>query len=135
MKVAATTTLLLLCAALLGACGSQGNSVPKTSPYYRGSVLFSARCSGCHTLSVVGAEGSATSIKNRLRTNGPNFNFRKENSEQVLYAIRNGGFSGAIMPQNIVVGDDAQAVASFLAEYSGRQAKKVPSVNITLSTK
>ncbi len=135
MKVAATTTLLLLCGALLGACGSQGNQVAKTSPYYRGSVLFAARCSGCHTLSVVGAEGSATSIKNRLRTNGPNFNFRKENVEQVLYAIRNGGFSGAIMPQNIVVGDDAQAVASFLAEYSGRQAKKVPSVNITLSTK
>ena len=39
------------------------------------------------------------------------------------------------MPQNIVVGEDANAVASFLAEYSGRQAKKVPTVNITLSTK
>jgi mono/diheme cytochrome c family protein len=135
MKVAATTTLLLLCAALLGACGSQGNQVAKTSPYYRGSVLFTARCSGCHTLSVVGAEGSATSIKNRVRTNGPNFNFRKENVEQVLFAIRNGGFSGAIMPQNIVVGDDAQAVASFLTQYSGLQAKQEPSVPITLSTK
>ncbi len=135
MKVAATTTVLFLCAAVLGACGSQGNQVPKTSPYYRGSVLFLDHCSGCHTLSVVGAEGSATSIKNRLRTNGPNFNFRKENVEQVLYAIRNGGFSGAIMPENIVLGDDAKEVAAFLAEYSGRQAKKVPSVNITLSTK
>jgi hypothetical protein len=39
------------------------------------------------------------------------------------------------MPENIVLGDDAKAVASFLAEYSGRQAQKVPSVNITLSTK
>ncbi len=73
---------------------------------------------------MVGAEGSATSIKNRLRTNGPNFNFRKENVEQVLYAIRNGGFSGAIMPENIVLGDDAQAVASFLAQYSGREAQE-----------
>jgi mono/diheme cytochrome c family protein len=135
MKVAAPTTLLLICAALLGACGSQGIQVSKSSPYYRGAVLFLDHCSGCHTLSAVGAEGSATSISNRLRTNGPNFNFRKENVEQVLYAIRNGGFSGAIMPENIVVGDDAQAVASFLAQYSGRQAKKVPSVNITLSTK
>ena len=135
MKVAATTTVLLLCAATLGACGSQGISVPKTSPYYRGAVLFLDHCSGCHTLSAVGAEGSATSIKNRLRTNGPNFNFRKENVEQVLYAIRNGGFSGAIMPENIVLGDDAQAVASFLAQYSGLKAQKVPTVNITLSTK
>ena len=44
-------------------------------------------------------------------TNGPNFNFRKENIEQVLYAIRNGGFSGAIMPQNIVVGGRRTDVA------------------------
>ena len=86
-------------------------------------------------LSAVSAEGSATSIANRLRTNGPNFNIRKENAEQVLYAIRNGGFSGAIMPQNIVVGPNAQAVAAFLAQYSGRQAQKVPSTNITLSEK
>ena len=135
MKLAAMTIGLLLCAAVLSACGSQGISVPKTSPYYRGAVLFSERCSGCHTLSVVGAEGSATSIKNRVRTNGPNFNFRKENVEQVLYAIRNGGFSGAIMPENVVVGDDAQAVAHFLAQYSGLKAQKVPTVNITLSTK
>jgi hypothetical protein len=42
----------------------------------------------------------------------------------VLYAIRNGGFSGAIMPENIVVGKDAQAVAEFLAKYSGLKAPK-----------
>ncbi len=135
MKLAATLMVLLLGAAVLGACGSQGIQVPKTSPYYRGAVLFLDHCSGCHTLSVVGAEGSATSIKNRVRTNGPNFNIRKENVEQVLYAIRNGGFSGAIMPENIVLGNDAQSVASFLAQYSGLQRKQVPSVPITLSTK
>ena len=135
MKLAATTIALLACAAMLGACGSQGIQVAKTSPYYRGAVLFRDHCSGCHTLSVVGAQGSATSIKNRVRTNGPNFNIRKENVEQVLYAIRNGGFSGAIMPENIVVGDNAKAVAEFLAQYSGLQAKKVPTTNITLSTK
>ena len=135
MKVTATATLLLACAVGLGACGSQGIKVAKTSPYYHGAVLFLDHCSGCHTLSVVGAQGSATSINNRVRTNGPNFNIRKENAEQVLYAIRNGGFSGAIMPQNIVLGEEAQAVANFLAQYSGRQAQHVPSVNITLSTK
>ncbi len=134
-KIAAAMTVLLASATVAGACGSQGIEVSKSSPYYRGAVLFLDHCSGCHTLSVVGAQGSATSIKNRLRTNGPNFNFRKENVEQVLYAIRNGGFSGAIMPENIVLGDDAKAVARFLAEYSGLKAQKVPTVNITLSTK
>jgi mono/diheme cytochrome c family protein len=135
MKLLAMVAALLVCALLLGACGSQGDQVAKTSPYRKGAELFRDHCSGCHTLSVVGAQGSATSIANRVKTNGPNFNIRKENVEQVLYAIRNGGFSGAIMPENIVVGPDAKAVAAFLAHYSGRQAQKVPSTNITLSTK
>jgi mono/diheme cytochrome c family protein len=132
MLAAATT---LLAAGGISACGSQGISVSKSSPYYKGAVLFREHCSGCHTLATVGAEGSATSIKDRVRTNGPNFNIRKENVEQVLYAIRNGGFSGAIMPENLVVGQDAKDIASFLAAYSGKQSKSVPSVNITLSTK
>jgi len=135
MKLAAMTMILLACSVALGACGSQGISVPKSSPYYRGAVIFRDHCSGCHTLAAVGAEGSATSIKNRLPTNGPNFNFRKENPEQVLYAIHNGGFSGAIMPENIVLGTEAREVANFLAKYSGLQAQTVPSTNITLSTK
>lgn len=135
MKLALTTVALLACAALLGACGTQGVSVPKSSPYHTGAVIFLDHCSGCHTLSVVGAEGSATSIKDRVKTNGPNFNFRKETVNQVLYAIRNGGFTGAIMPENVVVGQQAQDVAEFLAKYSGMQAQKTPSTNITLSTK
>jgi mono/diheme cytochrome c family protein len=126
-----TIASLIALAAVFGACGSQGNQVPKTSPYYRGSVLFRDHCSGCHTLSVVGAEGSATSIKDRVKTNGPNFNFRKEEPAQVLYAIRNGGFSGAIMPQNILVGQAAREVAAFLSKYSGLQAPKVPVIENT----
>ncbi|HTB70787.1 MAG TPA: cytochrome c [Solirubrobacteraceae bacterium] len=134
-KIAATVAILLAAAIALGACGSQGISVAKSSPYYRGAVLFRDHCSGCHTLAVVGAEGSASSIKNRVKTNGPNFNIRKENVEQVLYAIRNGGFSGAIMPENIVLGGDAREVAQFLAKYSGSQAQKAPVTPIELSTK
>jgi mono/diheme cytochrome c family protein len=134
-KIAATLAVLLAAAVALGACGSQGISVAKSSPYYRGAVLFRDHCSGCHTLKAVGAEGSASSIKNRVKTNGPNFNIRPETEEQVLYAIRNGGFSGAIMPENVVVGEDAKAVAQFLAQYSGSEAQRVPHTPIELSTK
>lgn len=135
VKLGLAAIALLACAAVLGACGTQGVSVPKSSPYHTGAVIFLDHCSGCHTLAVVGAEGSATSIKDRVKTNGPNFNFRKETVDQVLYAIRNGGFTGAIMPENVVVGQQAQDVAEFLAKYSGLQAQKTPSTNITLSTK
>ena len=40
----------------------------------------------------------------------------------MLYAIRNGGFSSSPMPQNLVTGEDAQAVAEFVAKYSGSNA-------------
>ena len=44
MKLAAMTFVLLACAVALGACGSQGVSVAKTSPYRRGAVLFRDHC-------------------------------------------------------------------------------------------
>ena len=135
MRPLLSCLVLLACAALVAACGSQEIKVAGSSPYHEGAVIFREHCSGCHSLAAVGAQGSATSISNRVKTNGPNFNIRKENAEQVLYAIRNGGFSGAIMPENIVVGAQAEAVARFLAQYSGSQAQKVPSTSITLSTK
>ncbi len=135
MRLIAATAMLIATSVVLSACGSQEISVAKSSPYYRGAVIFRDHCSGCHTLATVGAEGSATSIKNRVKTNGPNFNFRKEDYEQVMYAIHNGGFSGAIMPENIVLGTEAHEVAKFLAQYSGLQAQKEPTTNITLSTK
>jgi mono/diheme cytochrome c family protein len=131
LKLAATLSAAAVAAVGVSACGTQGIQLSKTSPYYKGAALFLQRCSGCHTLATVGAEGSAVSIKDRVRTNGPNFNFRKEQYNQVLYAIRNGGFSGAIMPQNIVLGVQAREVAAFLTKYSGLQAPKVPTIENT----
>jgi cytochrome c551 len=131
---ALTALLALAAVGSLSACGSQGIDVPKDSPYYQGAKLFSARCSGCHTLSVVGAEGSATKVRDRERVDGPNFNQRKEQVPGVLYAIRNGGFSGAIMPENIVVGHQARQVAEFLAKYSGSSVKQANSPTNTTET-
>jgi mono/diheme cytochrome c family protein len=126
---ALTAVLALGVAGLLGACGSQGIGVSKKDPNYRGAQLFAQRCSGCHTLDKVGTQGSATKVRDRERVDGPNFNVRKEQVDQILYAIRNGGFSGAIMPENIVVGKQAQQVAAFLAKYSGLKAKRPPTPN------
>ena len=86
-----------------------------------GAELFYERCSGCHSLEVANSYGSkaAGQLAGGERTNGPNFNVRKESRDDVLFAIRNGGFSGAIMPANIVVGEEAEQVADFLARYSG----------------
>jgi mono/diheme cytochrome c family protein len=113
-------------AALASACGTERISVSKSDPTYKGAVLFSQRCSGCHTLSYAATHGSASNARTREITNGPSFDVRCERPiTRVLYAIENGGFSGAIMPQNVVVGPDAIAVAEFVAKYAGRQAPKI----------
>jgi mono/diheme cytochrome c family protein len=119
-----TAAAALVCVGSLSACGTQTVDLAKNDSNYRGAKLFAERCSGCHTLDKVGAQGSATKVRDRERVDGPNFNVRKEEVKQILYAIENGGFSGAIMPENIVVGDDAKAVAQFLAKYSGTQASR-----------
>jgi mono/diheme cytochrome c family protein len=125
LRIAAVAGALAV-AGLVGACGEahvEDNS-DNSAAVNRGAQLFHDRCSGCHSLDAAAAEGSATNVHQREHTDGPNFNQRAETVDQVLYAIRNGGFSGAIMPENIVVGQDAQDVAEFVAKYSGGGADK-----------
>ena len=110
-------------AAGIVACGSEELQLSKGDPDYAGAELFVQRCSGCQTLGVAGTQGSAVQANKREYKDGPNFDQRKEDKEQVLYAIRNGGFSSGPMPQNIVVGKEADEVARFIAENSGKQAK------------
>ena len=111
-----------IAAAWFVGCGGEIEVPEDQQTNRRGAELFNERCSGCHTLEAANAYGSkpVDQLQGGERTNGPNFNQRKESRDDVLYAIRNGGFSGAIMPANIVVGEDAEAVADFLSEYSGR---------------
>jgi mono/diheme cytochrome c family protein len=113
---------LALPALALPACGSEDISLAKSDPNYRGAQIFQQRCAGCHTLDVAGTQGSATNVRTRENKDGPNFNQRKESVEDVLYAIRNGGFSSGPMPQDIVVGKDAEQVAKFVAANSGKEA-------------
>ena len=118
--------LLLIAVAAVAAatgCGTQGIQVSSDDPTHEGAEIFAQRCSGCHTLTPAGTEGTANRSE---RVQGPNLDQRHETMADVIYAIRNGGFSGAIMPQNIVVGDDAQKVAAFVAKYAGEDVTEAP---------
>ena len=121
--------LLALAATAAGivACGSEEPELKPGDPNYVGQQLFVQRCSGCHTLKAAGTQGSAVEANKREYKDGPNFDQRKEEKEQVLYAIRNGGFSSGPMPQNIVVGEDAQAIADYIAKYSGTERPETAS--------
>jgi mono/diheme cytochrome c family protein len=123
----ALTALSLILAAVAalaaGACGTQGIEVPEDDETHAGAVLFAERCAGCHTLKAAGTQGSGTRSQ---RQQGPNFDQRKETFDDALFAIQNGGFSGAIMPANIAVGEDAEAIARFLEKWSGRDVEDAP---------
>ncbi|MFT3863915.1 MAG: cytochrome c [Solirubrobacterales bacterium] len=127
MRPKALILIAAVIAAALGisACGygEQGLAVKQGNSNYNGAVLFAQHCSSCHTLSAAGTQGSGNRGQ---RTQGPNLNQRAESEEDVLFAIQNGGFSGAIMPQNIVVGKDAEEVAKFVAKYAGQEAQSSP---------
>jgi mono/diheme cytochrome c family protein len=125
VTVTRLAALACLVAATVGTgCGSGKVEVPKQeTSLHQGAVLFNQRCSGCHSLDAANAYGSKPPEQKQEteRTNGPNFNIRRVKKDDALFAIRNGGFSGAIMPANIVVGRNAQLVADFLDRYSGRK--------------
>jgi mono/diheme cytochrome c family protein len=125
--------MALLAAFGLAACGfgEEGVSVSKDDPNHGGAVLFATHCSGCHTLSAAGTQGSGNRGE---RTQGPNLDQRTESYDDALFAIQNGGFSGAIMPQNIVVGEEAEAVARFVAKYAGNEAEESPRPGETSSS-
>ena len=123
MRLLRRSLPLLPLAAVLAGCGSQGIQLAKSDPNHAGAEIFFERCSGCHSLNAAGTEGSQNEGANRREyKDGPNFNQRKEQYEQILYAIRNGGFSSGPMPQNIVTGRQAEEVARFVEKYSGSQS-------------
>jgi mono/diheme cytochrome c family protein len=126
--------LLLIAVAAVAAatgCGTQGIQVSSDDPTHEGAEIFAQRCSGCHTLTPAGTEGSANRSE---RVQGPNLDQRHETMADVIYAIRNGGFSGAIMPQNIVVGADAEKVAAFVSKYAGQDVTEQPAPASTTTT-
>ncbi len=128
MRSRLSLALTILASALLFAgCGvdlpggTQHIDLPgeKDPEILEGAQIFDQRCAACHTLNVAGAQGSSFRVNDREYKDGPNFNQRDVSYDQILYAIRNGGFSSGPMPQNIAVGKEAENVAKFLTKYAG----------------
>lgn len=121
-----TALLLLLCAACLLAAGcggsddegsddsgSSGSTATKAEESGGGGggdtdakELFASACGGCHTLDAAGTSGSV----------GPNLNDVKLDAEAVRAQIKNGG--GA-MPPGLLEGEQADAVAAYVAANDG----------------
>jgi len=93
-----------------GATGPLRSEEP-TAKEELGKQLFIQNCKSCHTLAAVQAHG----------VTGPNLDeLSGIDKERVLNAIKNGGTGSGRMPPALLEGEDADAVATYVANVAGR---------------
>ena len=86
-------------------------SVEPTSTEELGKELFIQNCKSCHTLAAVQAHG----------VTGPNLDdLAPLDKQRVLNAIKRGGTGTGRMPPGLLEGEDANAVATYVADVAGR---------------
>lgn len=88
-----------------------------TSLQEKGRELFGQRCRNCHTLKAAGATAKI----------GPNLDAAPRPEALVLDAIEKGRAAGnGNMPAEIFVGEEAKAVAEFVAVATGGELENAP---------
>ena len=112
------TPLLATLVLALAACGGDDEGGGGTTPpagggggggetAAEGKSVFTSNCGSCHTLSDAGTNGQV----------GPNLDDVKPDKDTVLNALRTGPGS---MPENVVTGADAEAVAEYVSSTAGQ---------------
>ena len=76
----------------------------------QGKDLFDQYCASCHSLAAVNARGITGPSLDELGELTP---------ERVLNAIRNGGTGQGLMPAGLLEGEEAAAVAEYVAKVAG----------------
>ena len=122
----------LAAALLAGGCGTGG--ISKAGDTDKGKKLFLAKCGGCHTLAAAGTHG----------IQGPNLDdafaldlrqgFKQVTIEQIVrdqIELATCVNPSHCMPQNLVKGSDADAVAAYVAMVAGNPSAAGPSKNAT----
>jgi mono/diheme cytochrome c family protein len=95
-----------------GAAGGGGAQTQETQTQTQAAgggearTTFADTCGGCHTLQAAGTNGNV----------GPSLDEVQPDEEQVRNAIRQGP---GVMPENLLDGAQADAVAAYVAENAG----------------
>lgn len=76
----------------------------------QGKQLFTSRCGSCHTLADAGSAGKV----------GPDLDQLAPTKARVVAAITKGGTGSGTMPKDLVVGAEAQAVATYVSSKAGK---------------
>lgn len=111
-------------ALLLGGCGETVGYTEATGDKTNGKELFTAKCGSCHTLADAGTTGAigpnlddafAESRRNGLGES----TFVQVVRDQIAYAIENPPTGAPGMPADIVTGQDAIDVSTYVASVAG----------------
>ncbi len=94
----------------IGGTGSLVSTGP-TKELDEGKELFRENCAACHTLGAAQAKGVTGPNLDRLGT---------LDEQRVLNAIKNGGTGKLQMPAGILDGQNAEAVAAYVAKVAGQ---------------
>jgi cytochrome c6 len=95
-----------------GADASPGSTVPADNK--QGLQIFQINCGACHTLAAAGTDGQiGPNLDQLLGTGQKSSDVVAGNYDRVLNAVQNG--IGGRMPKELVQGDQAKAVAHFVA--------------------
>jgi cbb3-type cytochrome c oxidase subunit III len=115
--------VVALAAALLAAgCGTGG--ISKAGDTDRGKKLFLQKCSGCHTLAAAGTNGIQGPNLDNAFAYARRQGFKQVTIEQVVRDQIE--LSVPPMPQNLVTGKDADAVAAYVAMVAGNPSAAGP---------
>jgi mono/diheme cytochrome c family protein len=95
-----------------GGDSASPNNVPSSEK--EGKELFATNCGSCHTLAKAGTDGVVGPNLDKLLGSGE----PDANKTRVLSAVEN-GINGR-MPKDIVTGEEAEQVATFVGNVAGK---------------
>jgi mono/diheme cytochrome c family protein len=128
----AALCLLVLPWLALGKEGEEGAAIVEVADRDQaGKELFATNCGPCHTLAAAGTDGVVgPNLDEILAPTGANTADQFEGiASRVLTAVNCGvPPGGGRMPDGILLGDEAEAVAKFVAAYAA-QIDKGPTVD------
>jgi cytochrome c2 len=114
-RALAAALLLVGVAAASSGCGQTG--VAKSGDISQGKELFTTKCGSCHKLADAGTEGTTGPDLDGAFYAARQQKFKVSTIRQVVYdQIYH---AAAPMPRKLVTGDDAEAVAAYVASVAG----------------
>jgi mono/diheme cytochrome c family protein len=119
--------LAVLIGLVAAGCGTGG--LPENPDEARGKELFNspeAQCAACHTLADAGARGTRGPSLDEAFAGPREQGFEESAIEAIVLDQIRYPTEGSVMPANLVEGEDAEAVAAYVASVAGKEVEGGP---------